>query len=145
MALMSPTMTLINSGLTLAVYWIGAYLIEAAGTGLRLGIFSDMVVFSSYAMQVILAFMMLNMIFVLLPRAQVSASESLKVLNTQSRNKDGSGDDRYGLTRNRGISQWILPLPRRRLRYADGYQLQSRLRRNDRADRSDRQRQDDAS
>lgn len=91
MALMSPTMTLINSGLTLAVYWIGAYLIEAADVSLKLGIFSDMVVFSSYAMQVILAFMMLNMIFVLLPRAQVSAKRILEVLNTQSRIKDGAG------------------------------------------------------
>jgi len=91
MALMSPTMTLINSGLTLAVYWIGAYLIEAADAGAKLGIFSDMVVFSSYAMQVILAFMMLNMIFVLLPRAQVSAKRILAVLNTQSRIRDGAG------------------------------------------------------
>jgi len=91
MALMSPTMTLINSGLTLAVYWIGAYLIEAADAGRKLGIFSDMVVFSSYAMQVILAFMMLNMIFVLLPRAQVSAKRILEVLNTQSRIRDGAG------------------------------------------------------
>jgi ATP-binding cassette subfamily B multidrug efflux pump len=91
MALMSPTMTLINSGLTLAVYWIGAYLIEAADASRKLGIFSDMVVFSSYAMQVILAFMMLNMIFVLLPRAQVSAKRILEVLNTQSRIRDGAG------------------------------------------------------
>ena len=91
MALMSPTMTLINSGLTLAVYWIGAYLIEAADAGLKLGIFSDMVVFSSYAMQIILAFMMLNMIFVLLPRAQVSAKRIGEVLDTESRVKDGAG------------------------------------------------------
>jgi|GEM_PF-1291558 len=91
MALMSPTMTLINSGLTLAVYWIGAYLIESADAGAKLGIFSDMVVFSSYAMQVILAFMMLNMIFVLLPRAQVSAKRIHEVLNTQSRIRDGAG------------------------------------------------------
>jgi ATP-binding cassette subfamily B multidrug efflux pump len=91
MALMSPTMTLINSGLTLAVYWIGAYLIEAADAGRKLGVFSDMVVFSNYAMQVILAFMMLNMIFVLLPRAQVSAKRILEVLNTQSRIRDGAG------------------------------------------------------
>lgn len=91
MSLMSPTMTLINSGLTLAVYWIGAHLIEAADAGLKLGIFSDMVVFSSYAMQIILAFMMLNMIFVLLPRAQVSARRILEVLDTESRVKDGAG------------------------------------------------------
>lgn len=93
MALMSPTMTLINSGLTLAVYWIGAYMIEAASLTDRLGIFSDMVVFSNYAMQVILAFMMLNMIFVLLPRAQISAKRICEVLDTQGRIQDGPGTE----------------------------------------------------
>lgn len=91
MALMSPTMTLISSGLTLAVYWIGAYLIEAADISDKLGIFSDMVVFSNYAMQVIMAFMLLNMIFVLLPRAQVSAKRICEVLDTQGRIRDGAG------------------------------------------------------
>lgn len=90
MALMAPTMTLINSGLTLAVYWIGAYLIEAASLTDKLGIFSDMVVFSNYAMQVILAFMLLNMIFVLLPRAQVSAKRICEVLDTEGRIHDGT-------------------------------------------------------
>jgi ATP-binding cassette subfamily B protein len=90
MALMSPTMTLLNSGLTLAVYWIGAYLILAADASEKLGIFSDMVVFSNYAMQVIMAFMLLNMIFILLPRAQVSANRILEVLNTPISIQDGS-------------------------------------------------------
>lgn len=90
MALMAPTMTLINSGLTLAVYWIGAYLIEAVSLTDKLGIFSDMVVFSNYAMQVILAFMLLNMIFVLLPRAQVSAKRICEVLDTEGRIHDGT-------------------------------------------------------
>ena len=91
MALMSPTMTLLSSGLTLAVYWIGAYLIEAADLGSRLAIFSDMVVFSNYAMQVIMAFMLLNMIFILLPRAQVSANRIWEVLSTQVNITDGPG------------------------------------------------------
>ena len=91
MALMSPTMTLLSSGLTLAVYWIGACLIEAADMGSRLVIFSDMVVFSNYAMQVIMAFMLLNMIFILLPRAQVSANRIWEVLSTQVNITDGPG------------------------------------------------------
>lgn len=89
MALMSPTMTLISSGLTLVVYWIGAYIIEAADMGAKLGIFSDMVVFSNYAIQVIQAFMLLNMIFIMLPRAQVSARRICEVLDTESRIHDG--------------------------------------------------------
>ncbi|MDO5424643.1 MAG: ABC transporter ATP-binding protein [Eubacteriales bacterium] len=89
MALMSPTMTLISSGLTLVVYWIGAYIIEAAGMDAKLGIFSDMVVFSNYAIQVIQAFMMLNMIFIMMPRAQVSARRICEVLDTESRIHDG--------------------------------------------------------
>ena len=93
MAIMSPGMTLINSGLTLAVYWLGAYMIEAAGFGEKLGIFSDMVVFSNYAMQVIMAFMMLNMIFILLPRAQVSAKRICEVLETENRINDGKGTE----------------------------------------------------
>ena len=84
MALMSPTMTMLSSGLTLAVYWIGAYMIEAAAATEKLGLFSDMVVFSNYAMQIINAFMMLSMIFVMLPRAQVSAKRILEVLGTKS-------------------------------------------------------------
>lgn len=91
MAIMSPTMTLLNSGLTLAVYWIGAYLIEAADAGSKLTIFSEMVVFSNYAMQIIMAFLMLNMIFVMLPRAQVSAKRILEVLDTPISIKDGNG------------------------------------------------------
>lgn len=90
MAIMSPGMTLINSGLTLAVYWIGAYLIEASAIGLRLALFSDMVVFSNYAMQVIMAFMLLNMIFILLPRAQVSANRICEVLDTDCSIQDGT-------------------------------------------------------
>lgn len=89
MALMSPTMTLLSSGLTLAVYWIGAYLIDAVSQSAKLSVFSDMVVFSNYAIQVIMAFMLLNMIFILLPRAQVSANRICEVLDTKATITDG--------------------------------------------------------
>lgn len=108
MALMSPGMTLINSGLTLAVYWLGAYLINAAGLAEKLGVFSDMVVFSNYAMQVIMAFMMLNMIFVLLPRAQVSAKRICEVIRTEIKITDGTmekgRDDQKGTVEFRHVS-----------------------------------------
>ncbi len=89
MSVLFPGMTLIMSGLTLAVYWIGVYLINAAALTDRLAIFSDMVVFSSYAMQIIMAFMMLVMTFIILPRAIVSARRVNEVLDTQSRIVDG--------------------------------------------------------
>jgi len=92
MSIMSPGMTFINSALTLAVYWIGAILIEGAAQGSKLTIFSNMVVFSNYAMQIIMAFMLLNMIFILLPRAQVSAKRILEVLDTKTRINDGNHD-----------------------------------------------------
>ena len=83
MAVMMPMMTLLMSGLTLSIYWIGAYLIDAAGMMDKITLFSNMVVFSSYAMQVIMSFMMLVMIFILLPRASVSATRINEVLNTE--------------------------------------------------------------
>jgi ATP-binding cassette subfamily B protein len=83
MAVMMPMMTLLMSGLTLSIYWIGAYLINAAGMMDKITLFSNMVVFSAYAMQVIMSFMMLVMIFILLPRASVSAARINEVLNTE--------------------------------------------------------------
>ena len=82
MAVMNPGMSLISAGLTLSVYTIGAHLINDAGQPERLGLFADMVVFSSYAMQVIMAFMLLTMVFILLPRAQVAATRVLEVIKT---------------------------------------------------------------
>lgn len=90
MAIMNPGMSIIMNGLTLAIYWIGAYLINAAQMMDRVQIFSDMVVFSSYAMQVVMAFMMLMMIFIMLPRASVSAKRINEVLDTKATIKDGS-------------------------------------------------------
>ncbi|MFJ3390794.1 ABC transporter ATP-binding protein [Lysinibacillus sp. NPDC086135] len=89
MALMQPGMGLIMSGLTLSIYWIGAHLINNAGGMDRIGLFSDMVVFSSYAMQVVMAFMLLSMTFILLPRAAVSAVRINEVLDTPQTIMDG--------------------------------------------------------
>ena len=89
MALMQPGMGLIMSGLTLAIYWIGAHVINNAAGMDRIGKFSDMVVFSSYAMQVVMAFMLLSMTFILLPRAAVSAARINEVLNTPQTIIDG--------------------------------------------------------
>lgn len=83
MAVLMPLMTLLMSGLTLSIYWIGAYLIDAAGIMDKITLFSNMVVFSSYAMQIIMSFMMLVMIFILLPRASVSAARINEVLDTE--------------------------------------------------------------
>ena len=83
MAIMMPMMFAVMSGLTLSIYWIGVYLINAAGAMDRLTLFSNMVVFSAYAMQVIMSLMMLVMIFILLPRAMVSAKRINEVLDTQ--------------------------------------------------------------
>lgn len=82
LAIMMPMLSFIMSGISLAIYWIGAYLIDAAEVFDRLPIFSDMVVFSNYAIQVIMSFMMLVMIFIMLPRASVSAKRIHEVLNT---------------------------------------------------------------
>ena len=90
MSILFPGMTLIMSGVTLAIYWVGVYIINNAVFTKRLGIFSDMVVFSSYAMQIIMAFMMLIMTFIVLPRAAVSAKRINEVLDTETKIKDGA-------------------------------------------------------
>ena len=90
MAIMGPGMSIIMNGLSLAVYWIGAYLINEAGSpDEKIMMFSDMVVFSSYAMQVVMSFMMLTMIFIILPRASVSAKRIMEVLDTKTKIVDG--------------------------------------------------------
>ena len=91
MAFMSPSMVAAMNGLSLAIYWIGAYLInESMDMMERITIFSDMVVFSSYAIQVVMSFVMLTFVFVILPRAQVSANRIKEVLNTDSTINDGT-------------------------------------------------------
>lgn len=115
MAIMGPGMSLIMNGLSLAIYWIGAYLINEApmpadlmGTltsgdatiidvismpADKITVFSDMIVFSSYAMQVVMSFMMLTMIFIILPRASVSAKRIKEVLDTETKIADGQLGD----------------------------------------------------
>ena len=89
-SLMGPFMSLVMNGVSLGIYWIGAYIIEAAGMGDKLTIFSNMVVFSSYAMQVIMSFLMLSIIFVMYPRAQVSAQRIREVLDTAPTMQNGT-------------------------------------------------------
>jgi ATP-binding cassette subfamily B protein len=90
MAIMMPIISTLMSALTLAIYWIGAMLINSAGLMDRLTLFSNMVVFSAYAMQVIMSFMMLVLIFVLWPRASVSAKRINEVLETEPSILDGT-------------------------------------------------------
>lgn len=89
MSVLMPGIQLVMNGLSLAVYWIGAYLIEGAGMMDKLTLFSDMIVFSQYAVQVVMSFMMLVMIFILLPRASVSARRINEVLDTKISIVDG--------------------------------------------------------
>ena len=89
MTILMPGIMLVMNGLTLAVYWVGAYLINDAGMQDKLTLFSDMIVFSQYAMQVVMAFMMLVMIFVLVPRASVAAKRINEVLDTEPAIEDG--------------------------------------------------------
>ena len=90
MAFMMPLMNTVMNGLMLAVYWIGAYLIEAAELTDKLTVFSNMVVFSSYSVQVIMSFLLMSMVFVLWPRADVSAQRVMEVLNTEPIVKNGT-------------------------------------------------------
>lgn len=93
MAFMMPGIQLINSGLSLAIYWIGAILINSAGILDKVNLFSDMVVFSSYAMQVVMSFMMIVMISVMIPRASVAAKRINEVLDTELSLRDGERVD----------------------------------------------------
>ena len=108
MSIMSPTMQLILSGLSLGIYFIGAFIIDASNMMDRINIFSDMVVFSSYAVQVIIAFMMLIIIFIIYPRSSVSAKRILEVLETDEAIKDGNinekANKKVGLVEFRNVS-----------------------------------------
>lgn len=91
LAFMMPGIQIVMSGLTLAIYWIGAVLINDAGMVDKVQIFSDMMVFSQYAIQVVMSFMMLVMIFMILPRASVAANRIQEILDTKLTIEDGSG------------------------------------------------------
>ena len=92
MAVMFPTMMLVMNGLALSIYWIGALLIDAASLPMdKMVLFSDMIVFSSYAMQIVMSFIMLVMIFMILPRAMVASKRIQEVINTEPSVRDGPG------------------------------------------------------
>ncbi len=102
-AIMSPIMYLIMYFLTLSIYFIGAYIIKDSLMANKLTLFGDMIVFSSYAMQVIMSFLMLAMIFMMLPRASVSAKRINEVLEIDINIKDGSYD---GATKETGTVEF---------------------------------------
>ena len=92
LAVMFPTMMLVMNGLALSIYWIGALLIDAASMPMdKMVLFSDMIVFSSYAMQIVMSFIMLVMIFMILPRAMVASKRIQEVINTEPSIGDGPG------------------------------------------------------
>lgn len=84
MAVMHPSIFIIMNALTLAIYWIGAFLIQTTTAGNELVLFSDMIVFSTYAMQVIMSILMLIVVFAIFPQAKVSGDRINEVLNTTS-------------------------------------------------------------
>lgn len=102
-AIMQPVMYLVMYFLTLSIYFIGADLINKAMMSDKLSLFSDMVVFSSYSMQVIMSFLMLAMIFMMLPRASVSAKRINEVLDTELSIKDGKFN---GVTKETGTVEF---------------------------------------
>lgn len=104
LSIMNPVMNTIMSGISLAIYFSGAYLIAEAQMLEKLEIFSNMVVFSSYAIQVVMSFMMLSMIFIIYPRASVSAQRILEVLETETKIKDGKLTD--GNTKEKGTVEF---------------------------------------
>ena len=96
-AFMQPVMMFVNHTLTLGIYFIGAFLINEAGMLNKINLFSDMVVFSSYGMQVIMSFLMLALVFMLIPRAQISAKRINEILEEEVSIKDGNFDGITGL------------------------------------------------
>lgn len=99
MSFIAPIMYLTMNLLTLAIYFVGAKLINDAGMPDKITLFSNMIVFSSYAMQVIMSFLILSIIFIMYPRASVSASRINEVLDTKVNITNGSFNE---LTRLKG-------------------------------------------
>lgn len=91
MAFINPVMSGVMNGISLAIYWIGAYILSHATLAQVGGLFADMIVFMAYGMQIIAAFMMLTMMFMIAPRAFVSAKRINEVLETKSSVEDGAG------------------------------------------------------
>ena len=105
MSVLLPFIGLVMNGLSLAIYWIGAIIInDAKGPVDKFNLFSDMIVFSSYAMQVVMSFMMLVIIFIILPRASVSAKRILEVMDTKQSIIDG--DKTEGMSGSEGVVEF---------------------------------------
>jgi len=102
-AIMQPVMYLVMNGLTIGIYLIGAYLINDAIIGDKITLFSNMVVFSSYGMQVISSFLMLAMIFMIIPRTSISAKRINEILDEKESIIDGTFD---GNTKEKGIVEF---------------------------------------
>ena len=102
-ATMMPVMNLVMHSLTLGIYIIGTILIMNAGLADRITLFSNMIVFSSYGMQVIMSFLMLAMIFMMAPRASISARRINEVLNQDISIVDGDFD---GKTDKKGVVEF---------------------------------------
>ncbi len=92
MMIQGPGMGLVMNGLSIAIYWIGAILIDRAGAGEKIALFSSMVIFMNYAMQIVMSFMRLSMLFVMAPRVAVSANRIREVVETEPTVQDGSFD-----------------------------------------------------
>lgn len=92
MMIQGPGMGLVMNGLSIAIYWIGAILIDRAGAGEKIALFSSMVIFMNYAMQIVMSFMRLSMLFVMAPRVAVSANRIREVVETEPTVQDGSLD-----------------------------------------------------
>ncbi len=100
MALMMPVMSTVMNLLSLSIYWIGAMIIAATvGIGSQMTLFSDMVTFLAYAMQVVMGFMMLVLVFIILPRAMVAARRIEEILDTEPSIKDGNVSAAPGTTK----------------------------------------------
>lgn len=102
-AILNPVMNLVMHGLTLGIYFIGAYLIASASMLDKINLFSNMVVFSSYGMQVIMSFLLLALIFMMWPRAQISANRINEVLECDLSILDG---DFGGQTKEKGVVEF---------------------------------------
>jgi len=111
MQIMNPVMRLIMIGLSLGIFWIGAFLIDAANMADRTEIFANMVVFSQYAMQVIMAFLMLTMVFIMLPRVMVSVKRVNEVLDTKPKIVDGTSEVGNSHLSQKEIEQGTQPYP----------------------------------
>lgn len=92
MSIMGPTMMIVMNGMSLIIYFLGAFIINKTALSGRIEVFSEMIVFSQYAMQVIMSFMVLNMIFIMAPRAIVAAKRINEVIDTKATILDGQND-----------------------------------------------------